>query len=99
MGGPVSSYERCERQRSADPVTGELEAVQVGDEIVVRPKRASTEERNQVRRVLQAAGLLYEPAWETASPAPAEERVRWAEKLARSEPLSESIIADRDDRI
>jgi hypothetical protein len=76
-----------------------LEAVQVGDEIVVCPKRASTEERNQVRRVLQAAGLLYEPAWETPSPVPAGERVRLAEKLARSDPLSESIIADRDDRI
>jgi len=83
----------------SDLATEKLEAVRVKGEIVIRPKRASTEERNQVRCVLQAAGLLYEPAWETPSPAPAEERVRLAEKLARSDPLSESIIADRDDRV
>jgi len=87
------------RDALGDLVTRELEAVRVGDEIVVRPKRASTEERNQVRRVLQAAGLLYEPAWETPPPVPAEERVRLAEKLARGHPLSECILADREDRI
>ena len=82
-----------------DLAAGELEAVRAGDEIVVRRKKASTDERDQVRRVLQAAGLLYEPAWETPPPVPPEERVRLAEKLARSHPLSECIIADREDRI
>jgi len=78
--------------------TKDVEAVRVGDAIIVRPKRASDDERDQVRHVLQAAGLLYEPAWETPPPVPPDERARLAEKLGQAGPLSEAIIADRGDR-
>jgi hypothetical protein len=82
-----------------DLATGELEAVRVGSAIIVRPKRSSADERDQVRQVLRAAGLLYEPGWETPPPVPPEERARLARELGGGQPLSESIIADREDRI
>jgi hypothetical protein len=76
----------------------ELEAVREQDCIVIRPKLDSTGERARVGQALRAAGLLYEPDWEQPSPVSGEERARLAVKLASGSPLSELIIAERQDR-
>jgi hypothetical protein len=76
----------------------QLEAVWEKQMIVIRPKRTPANTRDQVRQLLRAAGLLYEPDWETPLPVSQEERARLAKKLAQGGPLSEIIIADREDR-
>jgi len=81
-----------------DWYTKELEAVWEKRQIVIRPRPISADARFQVRQVLRAAGMLYEPHWETPSPVSPEERARLAKKLAQGQPLSEIIIAEREDR-
>ncbi len=79
----------------------ELEAVWEKKAIVIRPKRPKSTPagaRPQVRRILREAGMLYETNWEPPPPVSPEERARLAEKLAQGQPLSEIIIADREDR-
>ncbi len=78
--------------------TKELEAVREQQAIVIRPKPAPDDSRMQVRQILQAAGMLYEPDWEVPPPVSPEERARLAKKLAQGRPLSELIVADREDR-
>lgn len=77
----------------------ELEAVREREAIIIRPKSTATDMRAQVRQVLRTAGMLYEPDWETPPSVSPEERVRLAKKLAQGQPLSEVIIADREDRV
>jgi hypothetical protein len=77
---------------------GELEAVREGNQIIIRPKSPSVGER-QVARVLQAAGLLYQPDWPPPLSVSESERKRLASKLALGGPLSETIIAEREDRV
>jgi hypothetical protein len=77
---------------------GDLEAIREEDQIVIRLKSQLVDERAQVEQVLRAAGLLYELDWEQPSPVSEEERARLARKLASGSPLSEMIIADREDR-
>ena len=77
---------------------GELEAVREEGRIVIRPKSRPADERARVGQALRAAGLLYEPDWEQPSTVSQEERARLAQKLASGLPLSEVIIADREDR-
>jgi hypothetical protein len=76
----------------------ELEVIQEPEAIIIRPKAASTDLRRQVRQILGAAGLLYQPEWETPPPVTPEERARLAKKLAQGGSLSDVIIADRADR-
>jgi len=76
----------------------ELEAVWDEGCIVIRPRPAA-DARSQVRQVLRAAGLLYEPQWEPPPPVSSQDRARLAAKLAYGRPLSEIIIADREDRV
>lgn len=76
----------------------ELEVVQEQEAIIIRPKGTSSNLRHQVRQILGAAGLLYQPDWETPPDLSAEERARLAKKLGEGQPLSEMIISDRDDR-
>ena len=76
----------------------ELEAIREEGQIVIRPKLCPVDERVRVQQVLRAAGLLYEPDWEHPSPVSQEERARLARKLASGPPLSEAIIAGREDR-
>ena len=76
----------------------ELEAVRRKQTILIRPKRGATDTRARVRQALHAAGLLYKPDWETLAEVSAEERARLAQKLAQGQPLSEIIIAEREDR-
>jgi virulence-associated protein VagC len=76
----------------------ELEVVREDDRIVIRPKRLPADDRAQVRKVLRDAGLLYEPDWEQPPPVSPQERACLAEKLASGTPLSEEILAEREDR-
>lgn len=76
----------------------DLEVVRKRQALMVRPKRDATESRAKVQQALRHAGLLYEPDWETPSDTPATERARLAETLAQGQPLSEFIIAEREDR-
>jgi hypothetical protein len=76
----------------------DLEVVRRKQTILVRPKRDATDPRAKVRQALRAAGLLYEPNWETPPDVSAEERARLAGKLAQGQLLSEIIIAEREDR-
>lgn len=78
---------------------GELEAIREEGQIVIRPKSQPVDERARVDQILRDAGLLYKPDWEQPSPVSEEERARLARKLASSSPLSEVIIADRQDRV
>lgn len=45
------------------------------------------------------AGLLYEPDWEQPPPVSPQERAYLAQKLTADQLLSETIIADREDRV
>ena len=76
----------------------EIEVVREKGQIVIRPKPQLVDERAHVAQVLRAAGLLYEPDWKQPPPVSQQERARLAQKLASSPPLSEVIIADREDR-
>ena len=76
----------------------DLEAVRENQVIVIRPRSTPAGTRSQVRQVLRAAGMLYEPQWKTPPPVSQEERAHLAKKLAQGQPLSEIIIADREDR-
>lgn len=76
----------------------ELEIIQEPQAIIIRPKSASTGRRAQVRQILGAAGLLYQPDWDAPPSVSLEERAHLAKKLAQGRPLSEVIIADREDR-
>jgi len=78
--------------------TRELRAVWEKQMIIIRPKPTPADTRAQVRQILRAAGILYEPNWETPPTVSPEERARLAKKLAQGQPLSEIIIADREDR-
>ena len=80
----------------------ELEAVWEEKAIVIRPSRSASTPvgtRPQVRHMLREAGMLYETGWEMPPPVSSEERARLAKKLAQGQPLSEIIIADREDRV
>ena len=77
---------------------GELEAVREEGRIVIRHRLDLADDRVRVGQVLRGAGLLYEPGWEQPPAVSEEERARLAKKLASGSPLSEVIIADREDR-
>ena len=86
------------RTALGDWYTKELEAVWEKRKIVIRPRSIPADVRSQVRQALRAAGMLYEPHWETPTPVSPEERALLAKKLAQGQPLSEIIIAEREDR-
>jgi hypothetical protein len=86
------------REALGDLGAEELEAVREERTIVIRPKSQTADERNQVRQVLRATGMLCEPEWEPPRLVSPEERTRLAQKLGQIGPLSEVIIADRGDR-
>jgi bifunctional DNA-binding transcriptional regulator/antitoxin component of YhaV-PrlF toxin-antitoxin module len=77
----------------------EIEVVRDKDQIVIRPKPQLVDERGRIAQILRDAGLLYEPDWEQPPPVSPQERARLAQKLASTPPLSEVIIADREDRV
>jgi PHD/YefM family antitoxin component YafN of YafNO toxin-antitoxin module len=63
-----------------------------------RSKPAPTGVRIEVRSILRAAGMLYEPGWEMPPAVSSQKRARLAQKLAQGRPLSEVIIEEREDR-
>ena len=77
----------------------EIEVVREKGQIIIRPKPQPVDERTRVAQVLRDAGLLYEPDWEQPPSVSPQERARLAQKLASDPPLSEMIIADREDRV
>ena len=86
------------RDAVGDWYTRELEAVLEQRKIVIRPKTTSSDERTRTAEVLREAGMMYEPHWEAPSYVSPEERRRLAKELGEGQPLSEVIIADREDR-
>lgn len=76
----------------------DLEVVRERQALLVRPKRDAAKSRVKVRQALRDAGLLYEPDWNTPPDVSAMEQARLAGKLAQGQPLSEIIIAEREDR-
>ncbi len=77
-----------------------VEAVKEKERIVIRPKSVTLDEREQVLRILEEAGLLLPPEPLPASHAPisAEKRAELGRKFSVGRPLSELIIEDREDR-
>ncbi len=76
----------------------EVEVVRRERSILIRPKSDAADTRSRTHQVLRAAGLLYKPDWESPPDVSPEERERLAKKLAQGQPLSEIIIAEREDR-
>ena len=62
-------------------------------------KREPADERTLVTQALRAAGLLYEPDWELPPPGSLQERAYLAQNLSAGPPLSELILAAREDRV
>lgn len=87
------------RAALGDWILEELEVIQEQQAIIIRPKPTPMDTQDQVRQILDAAGLLYQPPWETPPPVSPEERAKLARKLAQGRPLSEVIIAEREDRV
>lgn len=77
----------------------ELEMVREKHEIVIRPKSVFPSEHERVQQMLRETGLLYETHWKVGPAVSPEELARLAEKLSQGPPLSELIIAEREDRI
>jgi len=77
-----------------------VETVKEKEQIVIRPKSAIPDEREQVLQILEEAGLLLPPEPLPAAHVPisAEERAKLSRKFSVGRPLSELIIEDREDR-
>lgn len=76
-----------------------LELMREEQRIIIRPKSVMTTSRAEVRQMLREAGVLYEVESPIAPNISEVERARLAEKLAQAAPLSELIIAEREDRL
>ncbi len=80
---------------------GEVEVIERGDYVLIRPKPEPGDEANLRARVLSAlreAGLVVTPAWPTPVSVSAEERAALAKALSVGPPLSQIIMDDRADR-
>jgi hypothetical protein len=78
-----------------------VEAVKEKERIVIRPRPVIRDEREDVIRILEEAGLLLPPEPLPASHVPisAERRAELSRKFSVGRPLSELIIEDREDRV
>jgi len=76
---------------------GEIEVIQEGRQIIIRPKTpAPAQERQAVIQALRQDGLLVEmPSDPAISPVSAEERAALARKLSKGRPLSEMVLEER----
>jgi hypothetical protein len=77
-----------------------VEAVKENEQIIIRPRPVEPDEREEVIRILEEAGLLLPP-----EPLPVshvtisgQERAELTRKFGVGRPLSEIIIEDRADR-
>jgi hypothetical protein len=71
------------------------------EQIIIQPRPAVLDEREEVMRILEEARLLLPPEPLPASHVPVtpERRAELARKFSVGRPLSELIIEDRDDRV
>ena len=76
-----------------------LEMVREKHGLIIRPKSVTLTARTKMRQMLREAGMLYEVKLPSTPSVSEAERARLAEKLAQASPLSELIIAEREDRI
>lgn len=88
--------------RSLLPAWEDIKEVEIerrGDSILIKPKASGDERvRDRIVRKMKNAGLVETLPWAQPPMVSSEERARLVEKLSRGEPLSESIIAEREDR-
>ena len=77
-----------------------VEVVKEKERIVIRPRPVTLDEREEVIRILEEAGLLLPPEPLPASHVPisVEKRAELGRKFSVGHPLSELIIEDRKDR-
>jgi len=69
------------------------------EQIVIRPRSYEQDEREEVIRILEEAGLLVKPDWEpTAPPVSDTELEELRRKFSVGKPLSEIIIEEREER-
>ncbi len=79
--------------------TGEVEVVEHDDYILIKPKASEPQEaRARATAALREAGLVVTPEWGQLPIVTTAERAELAEKAGHGQPLSESIIAEREDR-
>lgn len=77
----------------------EVEIEQRADALVVKPKaNHSSRLHDRIVDEMKAAGLIEELPWAPSPAVSAEARADLADKLSRGHPLSELMIADREDR-
>ncbi len=87
------------RENLGDLDIRELEAFRENEAIIIRPKSVHSGVHGQIRQMLRESGVLYEPDWGIPPPVSPEDREQLAKKAASSQPLSEIIITDRQDRV
>jgi hypothetical protein len=77
-----------------------VEAVREKERIIIRPRPAEPDEREEVIRILEEAGLLLPPESLPVShiTISAQRRAELGRKFSVGRPLSEIIIEDREDR-
>jgi hypothetical protein len=78
-----------------------VETVREREQIVIRPKSVARNEREDVIRILEEAGLLLPPEPLPASHVTlsAKKRAELGRKFSVGRPLSEIIIEEREDRV
>ncbi len=80
--------------------TGEVEVIEQADYILIKPKAGDWPEvRERAVAALREAGLVVTLDWPQPPVVTPAERAELAQKLGVGQPLSEHIIADRDDRV
>jgi hypothetical protein len=77
-----------------------VDVVKEKERIVIRPRPARLDEREEAIRILEEAGLLLplEPLPASHVPISAEKRAELSRKFSVGRPLSELVIEDREDR-
>lgn len=77
-----------------------VEAIKEREQIIIRPRPAETDEREEVIRILEEAGLLLppEPLPVSHITVSSKKRAELGRKFSVGRPLSEIIIEDREDR-
>lgn len=75
----------------------EVEIEQRADIIIIKPKLTAPPQREQIMQELRAAGLVEEMPWADLTPPPPERRAYLIDRLSQGGPLSQHILADRDE--
>jgi hypothetical protein len=77
-----------------------VDVVKEKERIIIRPRPAMLDEREDAVRILEEAGLLLPPETLPASHVPISDakRAELSRKFSAGRPLSELVIEDREDR-